>query len=177
MKLLVAIVLVVFSSVVSAANEFSLRISEESLSFMFDPQASETNSFQFAYVHNDDNNSDLLNAGFFANGSRESFDGRLGGKAYYADLDNDSGYGFALGGEVYIPLGAELKLNAGAYYGPSSLAFSDIDGYEEYFIKVNYQVFDNARVGLGLVSLKLEPENNQKVEVDNGVFIEMNLSF
>ena len=175
MKVLLAISLLLSS--VAVANEFTVRISEESVSLILDPQASATNSVQLAFVHNDDESSSLLSGGFFANGSRDGFDGRLGGKAYYADLDNDSGYGFALGGEASVPLNPTLKVNAGLYYGPSSLAFSDIDSYQEWFVRVNYQVFDNARVGAGVGSLELEPDRGRDVEVDDGVFIEMNLRF
>ncbi|MCG8400813.1 MAG: YfaZ family protein, partial [Firmicutes bacterium] len=122
MKVLLATGLMLSS--VAFANEVTVRISEESVSLMLDPQASAGNSVQLAFVHNDDESSSLLSAGFFANGSRDSFDGRLGGKAYYADLDNDSGYGFALGGEANVALNPEFKLNAGLYYGPDSLSFS-----------------------------------------------------
>jgi hypothetical protein len=128
-------------------------------------------------VHNDDNDSDLLSAGLFVNGSRQGFDGRLGGKAYYVDLSRDSGYGMALGGEISVPISQELKVNAGIYYGPSSLSFSDVDGYQEWFVRLNYRLFENARLGIGVISLEIDPERGQKVEVDDGLFIEMNLSF
>jgi hypothetical protein len=177
MKLLITVVFVFFSSLAAAADEFSLRLSEDSLSLILDPEASNSNSFQVAFIHNDDNKSDLLSAGLFANGSRDGFSGRLGGKAYYADLDNDSGYGVALGGEIYLPINPDLQLNTGIYYGPGSLSFSDIDGYQEFFVRMNYQVFDNTRLGVGYISLELEPEKRRDVDVDDGFFVEMNFSF
>ncbi|MEE8059316.1 MAG: YfaZ family outer membrane protein [Pseudomonadales bacterium] len=176
MKVLLTISLLLFGSC-TVANEFTVRISEESVSLILDPQVIAKNSVQFSFVHNDDESSDLISAGFFAHGSKESFDARLGGKAYYADLDNDSGYGITLGGEVFVPVNPQLKLNAGLYYGPSSLSFSDVDTFQEWFVGINYQVFDNASLGAGIGSLQLEPENGRDVDVDDGVFIEMKLSF
>ncbi len=161
----------------SFANEFTIRISEETLSLYLEPVVSEQNAMQLAFLHNDDEDSDLISFGYFASGGREDLYGRLGGKAYYADLDNDSGYGIALGGEMFFPIQSDLIINGGVYYGPSSLSFSDVDGYEEYFIRVNYQVLDNARVGAGYGSLDVEPEQGRDAEVEDGVFIEMNLTF
>lgn len=176
MKILATITLSLLATI-ATASEFTVRISEESVSLYLAPKMSETNSMLFNYVHNDDESSDLISAGLFANGSKQGFDARLGGKLYYADLHKDSGYGFALGGEVFVPINPELKVNAGIYYGPGSLSFSDVDGYQEWFLKLNYQVLDNARMGAGVGSLELEPEDGRDVDVDDGFFIEMNLSF
>ena len=176
MRTLLATSLLLISTA-SVANEFTIRISEETLSLFLDPTASEQSATQLAFIHNDDEDSDLLSAGYFASGTRGDINGRLGGKAYYADLDRDSGYGIALGGEVFLPIQPDLVINGGAYYGPSSLSFSDVDGYQEIFVKVNYQVFDNARVGAGYGTLEVEPENGSDVDVEDGLFLEMNLSF
>jgi hypothetical protein len=159
------------------ADDLTVRIGEDALSLMFDPVATEKNSVSFAFIHNDDEDTDLLSLGFFANGSKEHFDGRLGGKIYYADLNKGSGYGAALGGEMWLPLLPDLKLNAGLYYGPSSLSFSDVDKYQEWFLRLNYQVFENAKLGAGVGSLELEPDSGSDVEVEDGVFFEMSLSF
>ena len=176
MRILLTIALSLLTTI-AVANEFTVRISEESVSLILSPKPTENNSAEFAFVHNDDESSDLLSAGLFAHGSKQDFDARLGAKVYYADLDKDSGYGFALGGEVFVPVNPELKVNVGAYFGPGSLSFSDVDSYQEWFVRINYQILDNARVGAGVGSLELEPENGRDIEVDDGVFIEMNLSF
>ena len=122
MRLLLTIAVSLLASI-ATANELTVRISEESVSLILDPSATESNSTQLSFIHNDDESSDLLSAGLFANGSKQGFDARLGGKLYYADLHKDSGYGFALGGEVFVPINPELKVNAGIYYGPGSLSF------------------------------------------------------
>ena len=49
MKLLITVVFVYFSSLAAAADEFSLRLSEDSLSLILDPEASNSNSFHVAF--------------------------------------------------------------------------------------------------------------------------------
>ena len=186
MKKSLALLPVVVSSLVTSpavcSDEITIRLSEESVSAYLNPTLSETNSSHLGLLYNDDEDGILLTGGLFANGQREMFSGRLGGKLYYADTDgksgSDSGYGVALGGDFSYMLMPDLALNGGIFYAPTVLAFSDFDQYKEWFVRVNYKVFETARVGMGYGSLELEPEDNGRdIEMEDGFFIEMNLQF
>lgn len=176
MKKVLGLLFVAASSIASA-DFTTIRISDHAVSFNIEPVPSETNSMQAGFLYNDDLDSFMLNGGFFANGQREQFSGRLGVKAYYADLDVDAGGGLALGGDFVFTITPELFVNAGLFFSPSSLSFSDIEGYEEWFVRATYHVFEAAKVGVGYGSLDLEPEGKKDFELDDGFFFEMSLQF
>lgn len=186
MKKCLGLLSLTVSTMVSAswvsANELTIRLSDEAVSAYLDPAPSATNSVQLGAIYNDEADGFLLSGGLFANGQQQAIKGRLGGKLYYADTDgdvgSDSGYGVALGGDFNYAINPRLNVNAGAFVGPSVLTFSDLDGYEEYFVRVNYKVFDTARIGVGYGSLDLEPEDGAKdIEMEDGFFVEMNMQF
>ena len=181
MKKLTGIVALLTSSIVSSSMVFAggadIRVSGDAVSLYLEPQPSPTNSAQLALIYNNDDNSALLSAGLFANGERQNLKGRLGGKLYYADLDHDSGYGVALGGDFSLAVNRDLHLGVGGYYSPGSLSFSDIDGYKEWYVKGSFQVFQNAAVGVGYQSVELNPEKGRSYDLNKGVFVEMNLRF
>ncbi|MFA7553292.1 MAG: YfaZ family outer membrane protein [Spongiibacteraceae bacterium] len=169
-------------SPVVLANDLTLRLSDEVVSVYLDPVATATNSAQLGLIYNDEEDGFMLSGGLFANGQRDAFSGRLGGKVYYADNDgksgNNSGYGLALGGDVNYQLMPDLSLSAGAFFAPNVLAFSDYDHYKEVFIRANYQVFETASVGFGYSTLRLEPEDGRKdIKMEDGLFVEMRLQF
>lgn len=186
MKKSLSLLPLVFGSIalspVVLANDLTLRISDEVVSLYFDPVATATNSVQLGLLYNDKEDGGLLSAGLFANGQQDAFSGRIGGKAFYADTDgrsgSNSGYGLALGGDVSYHFLPELSVTASAFYAPNVLAFSDYDHYKEYSLRVNYQVFETALVGVGYSSIKLDPENNRKdIKMEDGVFLEMTMQF
>lgn len=179
-KLTAVLALSISSAAISSAalaSEATLRIGEDAVSVFLAPQATETHSVGLGLAHNADDDISVLSGGLFANGQREQFTGRLGGKLYYADLDGDSGYGIALGGDLKFTLSQDLSIIGGLYYGPSSISFSDVDGYEEWFVKAHFQLFENGALGAGYGSFELEPEEGRDIEVDDGLFVEMTLSF
>lgn len=159
------------------ADTTAMRISSDAVSFKFEPVPSATNSMQLGFLYNDDYDTFLLSAGLFANGQRDRFSGRLGAKAYYADLDDDAGPGMALGGDFSFAIRPDLSVNAGLFYGPDSLSFAEIEGYEEWFVRLHYQVFETAQLGVGYGSLEMEPEDKKDFELDEGLFFEMILQF
>lgn len=176
MKKMMGVLPLLASSVV-LAGDATVRLSDDAVSLLIDPAASATNSVQFGLLFNDDDDAYMLSGGLFANGQREALTGRLGAKAYYADLDEDSGYGIALGGDLNFQLSQELTLNAGLFYGPDALTFSDLDGYEEWFVRIHYRLFDTASLGAGYGSLEIESDDGVDIEVDEGLFFEMRLKF
>lgn len=179
-KLTAAVVLSLSTTATSSlalASDATLRIGEEALSLYLSPQASQTHSTELGLVYNSKADVTVLNGGLFANGQREQFSGRLGGKLYYANLDGDSGFGVALGGDLNFALSQDLSLNGGIYFGPPSISFSDVDRYSEWFLKARYQVLDNGAISGGYGSFKLEPKKGRDFTVDKSLFIEMTLSF
>ncbi|MBL4827454.1 MAG: hypothetical protein JKY66_07030, partial [Spongiibacteraceae bacterium] len=84
-----------------------------------------------------------------------------------------------LGGDASYPLGGGLAINAGLFYGPSPLAFSDIDRYREWYLSASFEVFENAILAAGIRSLDVELEfgNGFEIEIEDGAFVEMKLSF
>ena len=160
-----------------AGNEAIIRVGQDAVSLYLEPQATATNSAQLGLIYNDDDDITVLNGGLFANGDRQEIKGRLGGKFFYANLDGDSGYGVALGGEATVVLNSDISITGGLFLSPSSLSFSEVDGYEEWYVKARFQLFENGAVAAGVGSFQLEPERGRDFELDDGLFLEMILKY
>ncbi|BFM08503.1 YfaZ family outer membrane protein [Halioxenophilus aromaticivorans] len=159
------------------AKDVSLRVGEEAVWVAIDQQLNETHASQLGLVFNSDDDINIVSGGLFATGQREQFSGRLGAKVYYADLDGDNGYGISLGGDLVFAVLPQLDIISGLYFGPSSISFSDVDRYEEWFIKARYQMFESGALTGGYGTLALKPDDGKDVKVDDGFFVEMSLRF
>ncbi|MYM64052.1 YfaZ family outer membrane protein [Pseudomaricurvus sp. HS19] len=159
-----------------ALGDVALRIGDDSLALHLDGGMGAEASTQLGLVHNDDTDSTLVTGGLFVNGKRDGISGRVGGKAFYADWD-DSGYGVALGGELAVPFNSDFSMVAGLYYSPDMLSFSDADGYEEWFVKFNFHIFENALLSAGYSSVEIDVDGRRDVELEDGLFLGMSLRF
>lgn len=176
MKKSLAVVALLTSSMAFAGGT-TIRVSGDAVGLYLEPQPSPTNSAQLAFIYNNDDNAALATAGLFANGTRQNVKGRLGGKLYYADLDHASGYGVALGGDFSLIINPDLHVDAGLYYSPGSLSFSDIDSYKDWYVKGSFQVFENASLGVGYQSQQFNPDKGRHYNFNKGLFAEMSLRF
>jgi YfaZ precursor len=178
MKYFVFVMCLATSASVGHAASFDIHVGEEAVGVALSSSNSEAGpGVEIAALRNDDDDITVASGGVFVSGTRGVIEARLGAKAYAADLDNFEGYGLALGGQVSVPLAAGISINGGLYFGPSSLAFSDVDGYQEWYVGASFDVVENATLAAGVGSFEIETESGREVEVDDGFFVRMKLGF
>ena len=165
---------------IAHAASLNIRVADETVALALQSSNPDTGAaVEAGFVRNRDDDTTVVNAGLFVSGTgeRSGLVGRMGVKAYAADLNNQDGYGLALGGDVAYPFGAGISINGGLYFGPNELAFNDVDRYREWYLSASYEVFDNAKLAAGLGTLEIEPRSRNEIEISDGFFLEMNLSF
>jgi len=132
---------------------------------------------ELGVVYNSDAEATVGTAGLFVTGSRGLVRGKVGAKAYAVDLDNQDGYGVALGADLKLPLEGGFAIQGGLYIGPDSLGAGDVDTYTEWYISASFEIIENASIAAGISSLEIETDFGQEVEVEDGFFLEMKLEF
>ncbi|ROS04860.1 YfaZ precursor [Sinobacterium caligoides] len=162
-------------SVASYADNAGLSISDDSAKFGYEHET-DTFSTQANWLYHEDNGS-LYSGGLYAKGQEGMFSAKLGGKIYYADLEDGDGYGIALGGSGTLHITEQFRLIADLHYSPSILAFSDIERLKEGEIKAQFQALPNATIDVGYrnVTAKVDHYGNEKI--DKGLFAGVNMSF
>lgn len=160
------------------ADGFALRLGDDVVEATYTAFVREGNaSFTGSWLHNSDADTDLFSGGFFVHANRNEIAGKLGLKAYYADLYRDDGYGVAVGGDGSFRFSDVVSLNAGLYLGPDALSFSDIEGYWEWFVGADFNVIDNAVITVGYRETEVDTSRRDDVEIEDGPYVGLQLRF
>jgi hypothetical protein len=109
----------------------------------------------------------------------------IGVRAYYGDVGNKapgphSKFGaITIGGELlFIPnnLGG-LGFGINYYVAPSVVSYIDADGFNEYGVRINYELTKQANVSLGYQKIKVDLKDGTTLDVDSSVFFGIGLRF
>ena len=104
----------------------------------------------------------------------------LGGRAYFADLDDISGGGLGLGGEFSFrfPTFNRVGVSGRLYYAPEVLAFNDLDSLLDAAIQLDYEVLRNAYVYVGARLTRSEIEDiDDDVNLEQGAHVGLRIVF
>lgn len=106
----------------------------------------------------------------------------VGGKTVLASDDprDANGGAVALGGQLRwtLPMYNRAALAGGLYYAPSATAFSDIDGYQEYSLRGEFQLLEDASAYLGYRNIELGYDDaGPDRDFEDGVFAGLRLQF
>lgn len=134
------------------------------------------------------NNSDkgyVVNASLFVSGFASDgvnpLQAGLGARAAYVDGDfsGQSGFPLAVGGFVQYTLPAynRLSVRADAWYAPDILSLGKLDKYEDYTVRVQYNLLKQADVYVGARYLKAEFDNGSQATFDNGLHAGLRFRF
>ncbi|MBD2858343.1 hypothetical protein IB286_04915 [Spongiibacter sp. KMU-158] len=161
----------------SHAGGVAFRFGDDSLGFSVAGNLSAETSGQFDWLHRDDDNADMVATGLFANGKRGSLTGRMGVKAVGLIGDNTdySGAALAFGGDLALPLNDMLRLRGGVFYAPGTTSFSDVDGFREASASLEFNLFQNSAIELGVAQIRFEDQRGRKFEFDDGLFLRLQL--
>ena len=117
----------------------------------------------------------------FASDGLNPIEGALGGRTGWIDGDDSSqnGVPVALGGYLKYTFKRfnRLSLRVDAYYAPEVLSIKDLEKYEDYTIRLAYNLLREADLYIGARYVKGEFDNDSEATFDNGMHAGISLRF
>lgn len=168
----------------ASAEEVNIQLSSDTARFMYLTEAFGQDfgrlELEVGFLYNENDNS-LINAGLLVRGESVSVPliVSLGARAYYADLDTATVGALAIGGDLLLSPESWGGFGLGGFYftAPGVVSFIDATDLTEYGAYVNFQITPQARFALGYKNIKASIENAADIEIDDGAYFSLNLSF
>ncbi len=161
------------------ANDLSFQFSDDAAGLALNANSPDGKaSVGFGADHNEDDDVEIYNAGFYVNGQRGRLQGRVGVKGIYADLDKVEGPGLSFGFDLKVPSSDVFSLVFSYFYAPSTTSFDDLDGYRDWRIGAEIMLFENSALEFGLSDVEVEIENVRgDYDFQDGAYIKLKLLF
>ncbi len=168
------------------ADELDLSFNSDALrlQYVYEVESSGLNVDGGWLYHSD--NGDVLHVGVhlvdLAASGRDKLEAGLGGRIVYTDgeFSKQSGFGVPIGGFVrFVPQTLDrLSVSGSLYYAPSILSIGDVDNYQEYSIRVSYNVLRQADLYVGARYVRADYKNGvPDARFDSGMHVGMRLRF
>ena len=138
------------------------------------------------YAEDKNNDSEtLVHGGLLVSGENWSksgtFDIAIGGRLLYASFDaspnNEELLALAFGGRVRFSPVPRLGIGGHFSYAPDITAFMDSEAYEEYGLRLDYQILPQAFVYLGYRKIEVDFGFPENVELDDNGHIGFKMAF
>lgn len=169
----------------AVADEADLSFNSDAvrLQYVHDLRST-TLSLDGGWLHHTDNG-DAVHFGVhladLASGGENPLRAGLGARLVYTngDLSNQDGFAVPIGGYLrYTPDRFNRVSIAGAvYFAPDVLSLSDAEKYEEYSVRVGYNLMREADIYVGARYVKGEYKKARDARFDTGMHIGINLRF
>lgn len=164
----------------SHAADLQLSLSDETTEASYSSANSERSSTKVRWLHHQDNG-DLFTAGLYGEGSQGKYKARLGGYAYYQNLDDnvidESGYGLAMGGEITAYLSPKLSWQTSVHFSPSVVSYGDTEDLLDAFTQLNFNVFESTDIVVGYRHIELNLEGTSLgFSIHEGAYIGLKIS-
>jgi hypothetical protein len=169
----------------AVADELDLSFNEDAFRVVYarDFAGSEL-SWDAAVLNHSDNGyvvSGTIYLTGFASDGDNPLEAGLGARAAWVDGDDSSqtGVPVAPGGflKYTLPNFNRISIRVDAYYAPDVLAIKDVEKYEDYSIRVAYNLLREADIYVGARYVKGEFDNESEQLFDNGMHLGVNLRF
>lgn len=167
-----------------AADEVDLGFNSDALRVVYIHEF-KSNALEIdgGWLHHTDNGNVVhvgLNLSDMASNSKELVAG-LGGRLAYQNGDGSkqSGLSVPVGGFLFFTPQRfnRLTLGAAAYFAPSVLSLGDAEKYQDYTVRVGYNVMRQADIYVGARYVKGEYKNAPDSYYDTGMHIGLTLRF
>ncbi len=175
MRVAVALIAITLASGANA-GAISFNFGEDAIGLALQTPVAPAAGIEIAGWHHEDDH-DLGTVGVFAIGKRGKLQGSVGVKGYYADVDDFQGYGAAFGANVKLPLSDVLDLHGRAFIGPSVASADDADGYQEWGLSFEINLFGNSSLSLGYREVEFDVDGGGEFEFQDDVYLGLNLLF
>ena len=142
------------------ANELALGISDEFIELKLTQAYGDEYSGEFGLLRADDDDVDAkqLSYRFSTEDRVDEFDLRLGAQFYWLDVEDEDGFGVALGLSAARQLAGKLGFMGSIYYAPDILTSGDLESSLEFDAKLNYQLLENGAIFAGYRSYDADTE-------------------
>ena len=140
---------------VVSANEVELSISDELIDLRFTNDFEQNFHGKLGLMHSDvkENNTDIntnyVSYQFYTQDTVDRFDLQLGAKAFWLDVEDDDGFGIALGAGVAFAVIDKLSLGLDVYYTPDVISSGDIENTLDIDLRLAYQMLENGQLFIG----------------------------
>ena len=184
MKRLLSLVGMACCCLSAAADEVDLGFNSDALRVVYIHEFRNNNlELDGGWLHHTDNGNVLhvgLNLSDMASNSKELVAG-LGGRLTWqkGDLTNQDGFSVPVGGFLFFTPQRfnRLTFGAAAYIAPSVLSVGDAEKYQDYTLRLAYNVMRQADVYIGARYVKGEYKNAPDAYYDTGMHIGLTLRF
>ena len=173
-KLLLA--LSVCAASASSANDIELAISDELIDLRFTTDFEQNFHGKLALMHSDvedgvaDIKTNYLSYQFFTKDTVGRFELELGAKGYWLDVEDESGFGVALGGHVGTALVKKLTVGLELFYTPAVISSGDIENTLDLDLRFAYQLLENGQVFIGYRQFEADFEVGDEDVYDDAYF-------
>ena len=168
------------------ADQLDLSFNADALrlQYVYDVKSGGLN-FDAGWLYNSDDG-DVLHGGIhlvdLASSGRDKLEAGIGGRFVYTngDLSKQSGFAVPIGGFVRFTPQAMNRLSLGGslYFAPNILSLGDVKQYQEYTIRVSYNVLRQADLYVGARYVRGDYKKSvPDAYYDTGMNIGMTLRF
>lgn len=153
------------------ATDFSFDVSEHIVATEIDTHLNPNAKIGGGYIYTD-NNGHMAQFSMHMTHTSGPHSIEIGPKFSRVWFDNyPSGSVIAIGGNYQLQLNPNLGLHVGAYYAPSVLSFADVDGYQEFEAKMQYNFSPNMGVYIGHRSQRFKYDDYNNKHFTNGFMV------
>ncbi len=172
----------------AAADNVDINFSEDTVRFGYiKPLTSNDLELGGSWLHHTDDG-DILDADIHLvdrpEPGRDSLTLGLGAKLPIVNDDerDAEGVAVAVGGKMRwtLPSYNRAAIAGSVYYAPSATSMSDLDGYQEYAVRGEFQILEDANIYLGYRNIELSYDGDQygaDRDFDDGVYAGFNIDF
>lgn len=160
------------------ADEIDLAFSNDTAKLKYSRSGiiSERSQVNLSYFHHQDG-ADMFDVDLLVGDASSANQLLIGGKFFYASDNDLDGTGLALGFSGSASLAHKLYLKGHVFYAPSVTSFNDLENYQEFEIRLTYQIIPEAEVSLGYRNAEFDVDKGGNVEIQNNAFLALTLNF
>lgn len=165
-----------------SANDIELSISDELIDLRFTNDFEQDFHGKLALMHSDVDdgginiNTNYLNYQFFTQDTVGRFDLQLGARVFWLDVEDEDGFGVALGVGAVTELIDKLTVGVDIYYTPDVISSGDIENTLDIDFRLGYQMLENGQIYLGYRQFEADFEEGD-VDIYDDIYFGVKFSF
>ena len=169
------------ASVSARAGSVDVNLSNDTIEAKFYANAGAAD-WTFGGLYNRDTKDRALSVGLLATGDsafgNSRIEGGVGGKVYSVKAGSGDVIALALGGQLrWFPGNGSFALGVYAFYAPHVVTLLDGERFFDVGVRAEVEVIRNSFVYIGYRQVQAELDNNNKVDVDKGAFVGLQIKF
>tara|TARA_B100002019_G_C21143530_1_gene534512 strand:+ start:279 stop:848 length:570 start_codon:yes stop_codon:yes gene_type:complete len=173
-----SILFLTFFSGTSLSNQMELGIHEDLIDLRFTVDLAQDFGTELGFLHTDNDtvDSEQISYSFFTQDKENDLNFHLSGKVYLLNVNDDSGFGVAIGVGVNRNFSDKIQGSLQASYAPDIITGGDFKNFYEMDLRIDYQIVENGSIFIG--SRNQEVNNGlDDIQVFDGNYIGIKFNF